>query len=85
MVESAKTWLKENQTLVYFLLAQAIAAGTVLVSLIAYSVRLEARVSILETRGSHHLEALENRLTSLEGQTKSNKESINRIVDKLTK
>ena len=85
MMMQARSWLKENQTLVYFLIAQAIAAGTVLVSLIAYSVRLEARVATLEVRGSPHLNVIENRLTLLESQMRSNKESVERIVDKLTK
>jgi hypothetical protein len=85
MVQEARHWFKENQTLVYFLVAQAIAAGTVLASLIAYSVRLEHRVETLEVRGSPHLNLVDNRLTVLESQTKANKDSIERIVDKLTK
>ena len=41
-------WLKENQALVILLVGQAIVGGI-------YLVNLEARVSILETRGSPHL------------------------------
>jgi uncharacterized coiled-coil protein SlyX len=85
VVEQAKTWIKENSTLVYFLIAQAIAAGAVAFSLITYMVNLEARVSTLETRGSPHLSTIDNRLTVLESQTKTNKDSIERIVDVMTK
>ena len=80
-----KSWLKENQTLVYFLFAQAIAIGGMGVSLTAYSVRLETRVNTLEVRGSPHLNVIDNRLTVLESQTKVNKESIDRIVNVMTK
>jgi chaperonin cofactor prefoldin len=48
-------------------------------------VRLETRVSTLETRGSPHLSTIDNRLTVLESQTKDNKEAIDRIVAIMTK
>jgi hypothetical protein len=85
MVTEMKTWLKENQTLVYFLIAQAIAIGAAVLSMTAYMVRLETRVATLETRGSPHLGTIDNRLTVLESQTKTNKDSIERIVDVMTK
>ena len=68
---SAKSWFQNNQTLVYFLVAQAIALGAVAVSIIAYSVRLETRVNTLEVRGSPHLAEINNRLTVLESQTQT--------------
>ena len=85
MIDRVRSWLSDNQTLVYFLAAQASVLGAAAISIIAYSVRLETRVSTLEVRGSPPLAAIENRLTALENQTESNKESIGRIVDKLTK
>ena len=85
MMTTARSWFSENQTLVYFLIAQAIAIGAAGVSIIAYSVRLETRVATLETRGSPHLEKIDARLTVLESQTKSNKDSIERIVDVMTR
>jgi uncharacterized coiled-coil protein SlyX len=85
MMTTARSWFSENQTLVYFLIAQAIAIGAAGVSIIAYSVRLETRVATLETRGSPHLSTIDNRLTVLESQTRSNKDSIERIVDVMTK
>jgi len=85
MVTEMKTWLKENQTLVYFLIAQAIAIGAAVLSMTAYMVRLETRVATLETRGSPHLSTIDNRLTVLESHTKANKDSIERIVDVMTK
>jgi hypothetical protein len=80
-----RSWLRDNSTLVYFLVAQAIAIGAVVVSIIAYSVRLESRVTTLEVRGSPHLTVVDNRLTVLESQTKENKERLERIVDVMTK
>jgi hypothetical protein len=85
MIDTVKSWFRENNTLVYFLIAQAIAIGTVGVSIIAYSVRLESRVSTLEIRGSPHLQVIDNRLVVLESLTRSNKESLDRIVNTLTK
>jgi hypothetical protein len=80
-----KSWVRENSTLVYFLIAQAIAIGAVATSIIAYAVRLESRVNTLEVRGSPHLSTIDNRLTVLESQTKENKERLERIVDIMTK
>jgi uncharacterized coiled-coil protein SlyX len=78
-------WFRENQTLVYFLVAQAIAIGAASISIIAYSVRLETRVTTLEVRGSPHLAIIDNRLTVLESKTTDNKEAIDRIVAVMTK
>jgi uncharacterized coiled-coil protein SlyX len=80
-----RSWLRDNSTLVYFLVAQAIAIGAVVVSIIAYSVRLESRVTTLEVRGSPHLATIDQRLTVLESKTATNKESVDRIVDVMTK
>jgi hypothetical protein len=85
MVEGAKNWMKENSTLLYFLIAQAIALGTAGMSMTAYMVRLETRVNTLETRGSPHLGVIDNRLTVLESQTRDNKEAVDRIVAVMTK
>jgi hypothetical protein len=85
MMTVARSWLKENATLVYFLIAQAIAIGAAGLSVTAYMVRLETRVNTLEVRGSPHLSDINNRLTVLESSTKDNKASINRIVDVMTK
>jgi hypothetical protein len=80
-----KSWFRDNQTLVYFLLAQAIAIGAAVLSITAYMVRLESRVNTLEVRGSPHLGVIDNRLTVLENITRANKESVDRIVDVMTK
>ena len=82
---TARSWLKENQTLIYFLIAQTIALGAAGISIVAYSVRLETRVTTLEIRGSPHLEKIDNRLTVLESQTEANKASIERIKDVMTR
>jgi hypothetical protein len=80
-----KSWLRENQTLVYFLVAQAVAIGAAVLSITAYMVRLETRVATLETRGSPHLSTIDNRLTVLESQTKENRDRLERVVDVMTK
>lgn len=77
MTATVKSWIKEN----YFLGGLVIA----IFSVTAYVVKLETRITTLETRGSPHLQVIDNRLTVLESLTKTNKESIERIVDKLTK
>ncbi len=85
MVTEMKSWLKENQTLVYFLIAQTIAIIGVIISMTAYMVKLETRVATLETRGSPHLNEINNRLTVLEKTTESNTSRIERIVTIMTK
>lgn len=80
-----KGWIRENSTLVYFLIAQAIAIGAAGVSVVSYMTNLEARVATLEVRGSPHLSTIDNRLTVLESQTKENKERLERVVDIMTK
>ena len=85
MMTRVRSWVSENQTLIYFLVAQAIAIGAAVISIVAYSVRLETRVNTLEVRGSPHLSEINNRLTVLEKQTEANKQSIDRIVDVMTK
>jgi hypothetical protein len=83
--EKIKNWFNENQTLVYFLIAQAIGIGAAVLSITAYMVRLETRVNTLEVRGSPHLAIIDNRLTVLESQTKTNKDSVERIIDVMTR
>jgi uncharacterized coiled-coil protein SlyX len=80
-----KAWVKANSTLVYFLVAQAAALISGGAWALSYMTTLENRVATLETRGSPHLGTIDNRLTVLESQTRSNKDSIERIVDVMTK
>jgi hypothetical protein len=82
---TVRSWFNNNSTLIYFLVAQAIAIGAAGVSIIAYSVRLETRVTTLEVRGSPHLAVIDNRLTVLESQTRDNKEAIDRIIAVMTR
>lgn len=85
MIDTARSWLKENATLVYFLVGQAVAIGAMVLSITAYMVRLETRVSTMEVRGSPHLAEINNRLTVLESTTKDNKDRLAKIVDIMTK
>jgi N6-adenosine-specific RNA methylase IME4 len=84
-MSTLKEWASQNSTLVYFLIAQAIAIGAAVLSMTAYMVRLETRVLTLETRGSPHLGTIDNRLTVLESQTRENKERLERVVEIMTR
>ena len=81
MMTIARSWVKENATLVYFLIAQAIALVSLGAYGLSYMVRLETRVSTMEVRGSPHLSEINNRLTVLEKQTEANKASLDRVVE----
>ena len=89
MVETAKTWIRDNSTLLYFLVAQFIAIGAFAASGIAYMVKLETRVHIMETRGAEYtvqrMEEMKLKIATLEHQIEKNEQSINRIVDIMTK
>ena len=89
MVEEAKSWLRDNSTLIYFLIGQFIAIGAFAASGIAYMVRLETRVSIMEERGAAYtvgrMDEMKLKINSLEAQIKHNEASIDRIVDTMTK
>jgi hypothetical protein len=85
MMTAVKSWFNENQALVYFLVAQGVALAAAVLSITAYMVELESRVNTLEVRGSPHLGVVDNRLTVLEKQTEANKQSIDRVVDIMTR
>jgi hypothetical protein len=89
MVEEVRSWFKENQTLMIFLVAQAVALGAAAAAVIAYSVKLETRVHIMETRGAEYtvsrMNGFDQRITVLEGMIKDNKERIDRILTQLLK
>jgi len=72
-----------------FLGAQAIAIATAAAAILAYSVKLETRVSIMETRGaaytSERLGKIDERLTVLEGSLKKTAAQVDRVVDIMTR
>ena len=85
MVEEAKSWMRDNATLIYFLIGQAIFIGGLAFTGVSYMVTLENRVTTLEVRGSPHLAEINTRLTTTEKETQANNERIDRIVDVLTR
>ena len=89
MMMQARSWFRENQTLVYFLFAQAVAVATAAAAILAYSVRLETRVSIMETRGAEYtvarMEEMKQRITVLEQNQQKNGAQLERIIDILTR
>jgi hypothetical protein len=84
-----RSWFKENQTVVFFLLAQAgvLAAGGA--SLLTYMTRLEVRVHTMEHRGAEYtvarMEEMRQRITVLEQQIAKNAAQIERVVTLLTR
>jgi hypothetical protein len=88
-VGDAKSWIKENHTLVYFLIAQFVAIGAGAASVLAYMVKLETRVSTMETRGAAYtvsrMDELKLKLATLENNIEKNEKSIDRIVEVMTK
>ena len=89
MVQELRSWFRENHTLVIFLIAQAIAVGTAAAAILAYSVRLETRVSIMETRGAEYtvarMEEMKQRITVLEQNQQASAARLERVVDIMTK
>jgi hypothetical protein len=85
MVEQARSWLRENHTLAMFLAAQLIGVGAAATALIAYSVKLETRVHIMETRGAEYtvarMEEMKQRIAILETHIKENQTRIDRITE----
>ena len=88
-MEPIKSWFQENQTMVLFLAAQAIAIGAAAAAMLAYSVKLETRVHIMETRGAEYtvdrMNKFDQRITVIEEQLRSNRAQLDRIVDGLLK
>jgi uncharacterized coiled-coil protein SlyX len=81
MIEKVQSWISQN----HFLVAQGIATGAAVISLVIYMTNLESRLATLEIRGSPHLQEINNRLTVLESTTKDNKDRLQKIVDVMTK
>jgi len=89
MVEQARSWFRENSTLIYFLIAQFIAIGAFVASGLAYMVKLETRVAIMETRGAEYtvarMEEMKLKIHGLEQQIEKNEDTIKRIIDIMTR
>jgi len=89
MVDQLKSWFSQNHTLIVFLGAQLVTLGAAAAWMIAYSVKLETRVMILETRGAEYSVARMNktdeRITIIEQRQARNEAQITRIVDIMTK
>jgi len=84
-----KNWFRENSTLIYFLIAQGLAIGAGAASILAYSVKLETRVHIMETRGAEYSVArmarMEEKITVLQQQIMQNQGTINLLREQYLK
>lgn len=89
MVEEARSWFRQNSTLIYFLIAQFIAIGAGAASILAYAVKLETRVFIMEHRGAEYtvarMEEMKLKINALEQKIETNESSIKRIIDIMTR
>lgn len=89
MVDQLKSWFQQNHTLVVFLGAQLVTLGAAAAAMIAYSVKLETRVSIMETRGAEYtvdrMNKFDQRITVLEQKVDRHTTQVERMVDLLTK
>jgi len=89
MVEEVRSWVRENSTLVYFLIAQMLAFGAAAASILTYAVKLENRVSTMENRGAAYtvarMDEMKLKIAVLEQQISKNEDSINRIVTEYLK
>ena len=89
MVDQIKSFFRENQTLLLFLGAQAVALIAAGAAVLSYFVRMETRISIMETRGAEYTVArlgkIDERLTVLEQNSNKNTASIDKIIDVLTR
>ena len=85
----AQNWLRENSTLVYFLLAQFVAIGAGAASVLAYMVKLETRVHTMETRGAEYtvsrMDDMKLQIAKLQQEIEQNEASIRRIIDVMTR
>jgi Tfp pilus assembly protein PilO len=77
-----KSWLRENQMLLGALIVQAIA-------IVAYAVKLETRVSTMETRGAAYtvqrMDEMKQAIAVLEEKIGKNEASIARVIEIMTK
>ena len=84
--DKVRSWFSENLWLV---IGQVVAVGGAFATLLAYGIRLETRVSIMEERGAAYtvarLAELQHRITVLEQNQEKNGARLERIVDILTR
>ena len=84
-----KSWVRENSTLVYFLIAQMLALGAGGASMLAYMVKLENRVHTMEVRGAAYtvtrMDEMKLSIAILEQNIKKNEASIERIINEYLK
>jgi hypothetical protein len=89
MVEGTKSFFREHSAILLALGAQFVAVGAGAASLLAYMVKLETRVSIMEERGAAYtvsrMDEMKLKINSLEQQIETNEHSIKRVIDVMTR
>jgi hypothetical protein len=89
VVEGTKSFFREHSAILLALGAQFVAVGAAAASLLAYMVRLETRVSIMEDRGAAYtvsrMDEMKLKINGLETQIENNEASIKRVIDVMTR
>jgi len=89
MIDKTRSWIKENHTLVYFLIAQFIAIGAGAASVLAYAVKLEGRVHTMEVRGAAYtvarMDEMKLNIAKLQQHIEKNEEQIKLMRDIMTR
>lgn len=77
-----QSWVRENQTLLGFLIIQAIA-------IVAYAVKLETRVSTMETRGAEfsvaRMDRMNDRIVVVEQKIDHIQGTLDRVIATMTR
>jgi voltage-gated potassium channel Kch len=89
MTDQLRNWWRDNHALIAFLGVQALAIMSGAAAILAYAVKLETRVSTMETRGAEYtvarMDEMKLKINALEQKIDTNNASINRIVEIMTR
>jgi hypothetical protein len=89
LVHETKSFFREHSAILLALGAQFVAVGAAAASLLAYMVKLETRVSIMEDRGAAYtvsrMDEMKLKINGLETKIEQNEASIKRVIDIMTR
>jgi len=89
VVEDARNFLRNNSTLIYFLIAQFIAIGAGAASVLAYMVKLETRVETMEVRGAAYtvarMDEMKLNIAKIQQSIEKNEDQIRLIREVMTR
>jgi len=89
MVQEARSWLRENSTLGYFLFAQSVLLAGAGASVLTYFTRLDVRVTTMEERGASYtvnrMDEMKLAIAKLQQDIAKNEDQIKLIRDVMTR